>query len=378
MTDKVDIYRCSILTEAETTNLIWGMPDWACWILIVFLLLFSGIFSASENAFTNCNKYHFRAEADKGKRYAKIITHLVDKFDNTLVAILVCLNAFATLVSFLSAMLWYQISVQNNWGDGVEAIVSTVVMGVLVYIVTDTIPKVLSKAIPDQVAILICYPIRFFEIILFPIIMIFKGILKLIQKMFHLKDDTLLSKDEILKSAGEAVNDEVLIEDEEEEEHEKLFEKDEQVLMDRVMSFDQRTVRQVYTPIDEMFSLNIDGLTADILNEEIQKTDYSRIPIYEETKDNIIGILIVKLYLEEYMKDSHLSIPSILEDVVYLQIDETLDDAFDILNRQKVHLGIVEEGEKVRGIITMEDILEELVSDISEKPVPPRKAFIRE
>ena len=77
-------------------HLIWGMPFWVCWIVIAILLVITGIFSASENAFTNCNKYHFRAEAEKGKKYAKVITYLVDKFDNTLVTILVSSNTVAT------------------------------------------------------------------------------------------------------------------------------------------------------------------------------------------------------------------------------------------------------------------------------------------
>lgn len=344
---------------------IWGMPEWVCWVLIGVLLVFTGMFAASENAFSNCNKYHFRAEADKGNRTAKLITKLVDKFDNTLVTILVSSNTVATIMSYLSAMLWYNIAQANNWGDGLEAVMSTVVMGFFFYVISDTIPKVISKSIPDQMAVIMAYPITFLQYLLFPIVLIFRGLLFLVHKAFHLKDENLLSKEDLLHQVKEAVNEETVV-PEEEKKPDKLFEKDETVLMDHVFSFDQKRVRQVYTPIEKVFAIDMEGLTAEKLNQEVQKTEYNRIPIYEEKKENIIGILVFKIYFEKYIKDPHLSIPSVLEKVVYLEADMNLDDAFEKLNSEKVHLGVVKDQGKVVGIISMTDILEELVDDISE------------
>lgn len=339
----------------------------------------TGMFSASENAFTNCNKYHFRAEADKGKRYAKVITYLVDKFDNTLVTILVSSNTVATIMSYLSAMIWLEIATANHWGNGVEAILSTVVMGFLFYVISDTIPKVISKAIPDQMAIVMAYPLMTLQILLFPIIIVFRGLLKLIHHIFHLKDQNMLSKEDILRSASQAVNEETIVEDEEVQ-PEKLFEADETKLMNNVLTFDTRTVKQVFTPLDKVYAVNIEGLTADMLNQAIQETEYNRIPVYDETKANIIGILVIKTYFEEYMKDPHLSIPSILDEVVYIDINEKLDDAFEDLNREKVHLGVVKDHGTVVGIISMDDILEELVDDLDEEELKtlPRKAYHHE
>ncbi len=346
------------------------MPSYVCWIIIGVLLVFSGMFSASENAFSTCNKYHFRAEAEKGKRTAKIITYLVDHFDNTLITVLVSSNTVATVMSYLSAMLWYQICNNNGWGSGVEAVLSTVVMGILFYIVSDTIPKVISKAIPNQLAMVLCYPIIIIQYVLYPIIFLFRLLLKGIHKMFHLKDENLLSKEDIMRQVDDAVNQEdAIIEDsEEEEEPEKLFENDEKVLLNHVFSFDERKVSSVYTKLENVFCLDIDGLTCKKINEQLQICTYSRIPIYEETKENIIGILVLKIYFKEYVEDPHLSIPSILEKIVDVSPDEELDDAFEKLNSNKVHMGVVKDKDgKVLGIITMEDILEELIEDIDEE-----------
>ena len=364
----LSIFKTLTDTNSKSDNYIWGMPSYVCWILIAILLIFTGMFAASENAFSNCNKYHFRAEAEKGNRTAKIITKLVDDFDNTLITILVSSNTVSTIMSYLSALLWYQICNNNGWGSGVEAILSTVVMGILFYIVSDTIPKVISKSVPDQLAIVLCYPILILQYILFPISFLFRLLLKGIHKMFHLKDENLLSKEDIMKTVDDAVNHEdMLIEDEEEEEEpEKLFESDEKVLLNHVFSFDERKISSVYTPLDKVFSFDINGLTAEKINEKLITCSYSRIPVYDEEKDNIIGILVLRVYFEEYVLDPHLSIPSILEKVIYVSPNDKLDEAFERLNANKVHMGIVKDNDKVIGIITMEDILEELVDDIDE------------
>ncbi len=346
------------------------MPMWLAFVVIGILLLLTGTFSACENAYSTCNKYHFRAEAEKGKRYAKIITSLVDKFDNTLVAILVTSNTLSTIMSFISAMLWLNIAEMNHWADGMEAIFSTVVMGFLFYVVADTIPKVISRAIPDTVAILMAYPLKTLQIILFPIIFVFQKLLSLIHRLLHLHDENLLSKEDLLFEANQAINEDVeLIGDENQpEEKEKLFENDETEILNHVLTFDEMTVQQVYVPLDKVFSLDINGLTADKINKAISETEFSRIPIYDEKKDNIIGILVLRIYFEEYIQDPHLSIPSILEQVVEISCDMKLDDALHELNSQKEHMGIVKKDGAILGIVTMEDILEEVVNDISEDP----------
>ena len=360
-----------ILTEVTDTFTVWGMPMWMAFLVIAVLLLLTGCFSACENAYSTCNKYHFRAEAEKGKRYAKIITSLVDQFDNSLVVILVTSNTLSTLMSFISAMLWLNIATINNWADGMEAIFSTVVMGFLFYVVADTLPKVISRAIPDKIAILMAYPLYTLQILLFPIVFVFKRPLSLIHKMLHLEDENLLSKEDLLYEADKAVNEEDnIIEDENshDEDMEMLFEKDEKEILKHVLTFDDMKVSQVYVPLEKTFYLSVDDLTADKVNETIQETSYSRIPVYDTEKKEFVGVLVIRVYFEEYIKDPHLSIPSILEQIVEIPFDMRLDDALDELNSEKVHLGIVMKENQAIGILTMEDILEEVVTDISENP----------
>ena len=362
----------TLLTETvidqNSLDTVWGMPTFICWIVIVILLFVSGMFSAGENAYSNCNKYHFKAQANKGKITSKIICRLVDKFDDTLITILVSNNIVQTIMSFLSAMLFYNLCQKYGLGSGVEAILSTLVMSFLIYIVSDTAPKILSKEFPNRMAILLAYPVSFMMVILYPIDKLFKLILVAIHKIFKVQDENLLSKDDLIAQAKVAVNEETVDEDDEDNEGEKLFENEEEELLSNVFDFDTLRVKDVYTPKEKVLSIDIENLTINELNEKIVESPYSRIPVYEGNKDEIIGILVFKSYFEKYARDTHLDIKSVLEEVVKVHLNDRIDEVLERLNKEKVHLGIVvDENDKMVGVVSMEDILEELVDDIDEK-----------
>ncbi len=345
--------------------MVWGMPDYVCWIIIGICLIISGIFSASENAFSNCNKYHFKVLADEGKFTAKIIVRLVEKFDSTLVTVLVGNNIVQTLMTYLSAMLFYNICLMYGLGSGVEAVLSTVVMALLIYIVSDTVPKIISKQIPNKLVYVLAYPIAFVGILLYPFSLIFKLILKAVHKIFKIKEDNILTKDDFILQADEAVSEET--QEEEEEETEEFFEPNELQLLNRAFYFDSIYVKEVLTPREKIFAIDIEGLTCDKLNQIILNTTFSRIPVYEGSLDNIIGIITVKNYFKEYSEDPHLNIRSILSKPLFVNYTDKVDDIFRSFNKEKKHIAIVKENDKVVGMITMEDVLEELVGEINEK-----------
>ena len=360
----IDIF---LLTSTnQSLNTIWGMPDYVCWIIIGICLLISGVFSASENSFSNCNKYHFKVLADEGKLTAKIIVRLVEKFDNTLVTVLVGNNIVQTFMTYLSAMLFYNLCVIYGLGSGVEAVLSTVVMALLIYIVSDTVPKIISKQIPNKLVYVLAYPIFIIGIILSPISLIFKLILKAVHKIFKIKEDNILTKDDFILQADEAVSEDENFEEDENKEDE-FFEPNELQLLNRAFYFDSIYVKEVLTPREKIFGVDINGLTCDKLNAIILDTTFSRIPVYDGDIDNIIGILTVKNYFKEYTQDPHLDIRSVLSRPLFVDYSAKVDDIFRSFNREKKHIAIVKDNDKVVGMITMEDVLEELVGEINEK-----------
>ena len=350
----------------QPLNTIWGMPDYVCWIIIAVCLLISGVFSASENSFSNCNKYHFKVLADEGKLTAKIIVRLVEKFDNTLVTVLVGNNIVQTFMTYLSAMLFYNLCVYYGLGSGVEAVLSTVVMALLIYIVSDTVPKIISKQIPNKLVYVLAYPIFIIGIILSPISWIFKLILKAVHKIFNIQEDNFLTKDDFILQADEAVSEDENFEENKEKEDE-FFEPNELQLLNRAFYFDSIYVKEVLTPREKIFALDINGLTCDKLNKIILNTTFSRIPLYDGDIDHIIGILTVKNYFKEYTSDPHIDIRSVLSKPLFVDYGAKVDEIFRSFNHEKKHIAIVKDGEKVVGMITMEDVLEELVGEINEK-----------
>ena len=352
------------LSSTAYTNVstgVFGIPDWACWIIIGVLLIVSGLFSASENTFSNCNKYHFKVLADEGKITPKIIVKLTESFENTLTSVLVGNNIVQTLMSFLSAILFYNLCKNYGWGDSVEAVLSTVVMSVLVYVISDTIPKILSKKIPNRMAYILAWPILILGIIFFPVIIIFRLIFLLIQKIFKIKDKTLLTKDDFIETAEEIISYENV-----ENEEEVLFEKNELKILKRAFVFETIQVSSVLTPKDKIVSIDSKNLNVKYMNKFLLNNNFSRYPVYEGNKDNIIGIISVNTYFKEYADDPHLDIRSIIIQPLFVLESQSVKEIFDELNNEKVHVALVKNSEgSLVGMITMEDILDELVGEQS-------------
>ena len=133
------------------------------------------------------------------------------------------------------------------------------------------------------------------------------------------------------------------------------------------MDYLQTNVKDVLTPKPNIFALNIRDLTHDKLQQIILETNYSRIPVYDKVFDNVIGILNIKIYCEEFAKDPHVSIRSILQKPYFITTKIMIDDLFHGFRKHRTHIAMVRDNRNmIIGMVTMEDILEEIVSDISE------------
>lgn len=346
-------------------NSVLGMPTYICWILIFSLLIFSGFFSASETAFSASNKYLFKVKADEGSKIAKIIYFFIDKFDDTLISILVSYNIIQTLTSFICAMLWLNICERYGIANGLDAVFSTITISVSAYLLSDVIPKVITIKIPNKMCYVLVFPISIFYVLTYPIALIFKGILISFQKLFKINQNKLLTKEDFFIQADEAVIEED--KDLSSGEQEELFEDNELKILKKAFNFDNIEVKSILTPKEKMFMISHDELTYDNINKIVSEVTFSRIPIYKDNKDNIEGVLIIRDFYKEYIHDPHFNIESIIVEPIFVDSNMKIDDIFDYFNKEKTHIGFVKDGDKVLGLITMEDILEELVGDINEE-----------
>ena len=328
------------------------MPDYISWILIGLCLVGHFFFSACETALSCCNRFRMNVLAEEGNKAARLVNKVIDKYDRALTTILIGNNIFAVGISAIATLLFYNYLAGTDLEQYVS-IISSIIFTFVVYIFADTLPKTIAKAIPDTISLYFIYPIYWFTLLLFPITIIFEGLMKLIEKMFRVKDDQAFTQEDF-ENVVEQIEEEGMIEEENTEIIRSAFE------------FIDTPLKDVITYKDKMFALNIDDLDKDKLVTVIKETTYSRIPIYQGNDDNFIGILHVKSFVDSFLKDPDLSIDQYLQKPYFVPSSIDLLDLLDGFKKSHTHLALVKKEEKIIGMVTLEDVLEVLVEDISE------------
>lgn len=318
-------------------------------ILIVVLLLFGAVFSISETSLAMCNRIRMKVKADDGNKAAKIVCKIVDKMDQAVSALLIGNNIVAVIISSIATILFVQ-NIMPNASESVAGLVATIVTTALCFLFSDTLPKTIAKIFPDRIALITGWFVYFLMIILFPITMIFKGINWLVCTIFHIKEDVQISEDDFTNII-ESIEEEGIIEEQESD------------IIINSLDFNDTVVKDVLTPVDKIYALNIKDLTTEKLNKVILETSYSRIPIYQGDINHIIGVLVVNSYLHRYLANPKISIRSLLTKVYTVKPSINLDQLFEGFKKHKTHIAIVKSNGRTIGMVTMDDLLDELVSD---------------
>ena len=338
------------------------MPDPSIsWIIIAILVALHFFFSSAETAFACCNKFKMQVKADEGSKTAKTLLKIIDKYDRALTIILIGNNIVAIAISSISTLLF--LSYFNTVGipEATISLISSITMTFIVYVVGDSLPKTIARSIPDTFSKIVAIPIYALMILLFPITIIFEGGVKLTSKIFKLKVEEEFTEEDLIDEIEKASEGDMI--DEEQAE-----------IVQSTMDFLDTSVEKVLTPRNAVFAINMRDLTNEYLQNIIIKTNYSRIPVYDKVFDNMIGILNVKIYFEEYSKDPHVSIRSILQKPYFVSSNVMIDDLFNGFRRHRTHIALVRNNHNmIIGMVTMEDILEEIVSDISEPASQKRR-----
>lgn len=325
-------------------------------ILLVVLLLCSAFFSMVESAFSYCNQIRMRISADEGSKSAKLVLKCLDKFDNYIVTNLIGNNIVNNLFSAMSTTLcgllllsFMSAEDAKSWGSIITIIVGTLV----VFFVGENIPKNIGKAFPNTVCKIAVYPLYILGIILTPISWVFNGLIYVVKKIFKTKDDEPLLDEEDFQDIVEKVEE---IEDQE------------KAIIQSAVDFDDTKVKQVMCKREDICALNIDKqMTKDELIDYILDNPYTRIPVYKDNIDNILGILHTQKLLKSIMTNQNYSIEKLLVKPIFVRPNVHLDTLFDEFKKKRTHIAVVQDKEfKTIGIVTMEDLLEELVGDIDE------------
>lgn len=322
-------------------------------LIIVGCLLLSAFFSASETAFACLNKYKFQVEAENGKKTSSLIVHLYEKFDTTLITVLIGNNAVAIAMSSLATILflqWFEVFKIDNT---IVSLIASIVITILTFMFGDTLPKILAKRFPNEIARVASWPLMILMILLYPINLIFRGLTLLVRKIFPSKPEPEVQTEDIA---------------EEIERMEKAgdLESNESDILYNSLDFAETSVREVLTPLHKMTMLNVDGLDTSALLEFLKKCPYSRVPLYYKSPNKIVGVLVVKNFLSAYFQDPKVSYLSYLQKPYFVTPRIKIDDLLDGFREHHTQIAIVRSEGKVVGMVTTEDVLEELVGSIDE------------
>ncbi len=323
-------------------------------IPMVILIAFSAFFSASEMVFSAANRMRLENAAEDGNRSAKLALKIVDKFDNTLSSVLVGNNlvniATSAIGSIIAVELWGE---EWTWA-------MTLLLTVAVIIFGETMPKIIAKKNANKLALILCYPIRFLTIILKPITVIVVFLVNLI--MF------ILPKPKQVKSEEEA--QEELAQIIETAEDEEVLDESQTELLQNALEFDDTMVREVMTARVDIEAIDIEDSIEDILVYLGESTS-SRIPVYDDTIDNIVGILSKNRLYRALAAGEEIDIRSLIRPAVYLYKTTRLPMAISVMSEAKQRIGIVvDEYGGTMGLVTFEDIMEQLVGEIWDEKDP--------
>jgi len=326
--------------------------SWLYLVIIIVLIVFSAFCSSTETAYACLNKFKIRVQADEGNKKAKLILKTYERFDRTLIMSLLGYNISSVIISTLSAILFYQIlsSIQS---DTLVSLISTAIMTVIVYIFCDMVPKMIARAMPEKVAANNVYIANALYYALFPLIYIFNLLTNAVTKLFKSKHDSLMTEEDFTN----------VVEDLEKKD---LIEDNESDIIYASLDFTDTSVKEVLTKRNKIFYIDVKDLSKDKLNEAILSTQFTRIPVCYGSLDKIIGILHVKSYIQHYLENPNFPVLNTLQKPYYVSTKIKLDDMLEGFKKHHTHIAIVKNDDKVIGLITMEDVLEELVGKIAE------------
>lgn len=349
-------------------------------ILFIALLGLAALFAIAETALSSVSKSKIKVAAERGDNRAVKALFVLDEFDRAITTLLICTN-----IVHISAATIVTVAVTRIWGLSVVTL-STFITTIIVFFAGEMLPKSIAKKHSYNLTLATAGTVKFF-------MFIFKPLALLLARLGQTVADATGAEAEVSFTEDELVD---LIEDLEEE---GAIDEDQSDLLQATMDFSDTWVKHVMTPIDKVAELDINADPAE-LHRQIVASNHSRIPVYEGEKTNIIGVLQIRKYMREYLdmnaggqsddnelrermpdaftSSSHKypSVREIMDGVYYVNRNTPINDVLEKMSHRKLNMAVIQGTDmKARGVVTIEDILEELVGDIYDESdvIPKRK-----
>lgn len=315
-------------------------------ILMLILVSLSAYFSATETAFSTFNRMKIKTMADNGSKRAALVLSMADDYDRLLSTILVGNNIVNILLTTV-ATLFFADLIQNS--ESLATTVSTAVSTVVVLIFGEITPKSLAKQYANGFVMTTAPILRFITWILWPINMIFSGWKWILKHVFKAQEEDTVTEEELLSYLDEAEQDGTMGEQESE-------------LIRSVVEFNDKEAKDILIPRVKVTAVAADA-TSEELAELFLETGYSRLPVYEASIDHVVGVVYHKDYYRR--AGEHPTPTDLMKPAVYIPPTMKIRLLLKKLQEEHSHIAIVaDEYGGIQGIVTLEDVLEELVGEI--------------
>ena len=326
-------------------------------LVMIGLVVMSGYFSATETAFSSLNQARIKALAEQENPRAKLVLDLSENYDKLLSTILIGNNIVNIALSTMATVLFVKLL------GGSGATVSTVVITIVVLIFGEVSPKSLAKDNSETFAMFSAPLLRLFIVLLTPLNFLFTQWKKLLSRIFRIENDQKITQDELLVMVDEA-------------EEEGGIDEQEGELLRSALEFRDLTAGDILTHRTDLEMVSADATKAEIARV-FTETRFSRILVYEDSVDNIVGIIHLKDFYVD-MGVTKQPVSRIMTTPLFVPDSVRINDLLELLQKAKVHIAVVtDEYGGTQGIVTMEDILEELVGDIWDEHDEVEETFIK-
>ncbi len=322
------------------------------YVLIVILICFSAFFSGTEIAYTSVNRVRLRKMAEEGSRVAALAVKLSDRFENALAAILVGNNFVNIGASAVSTTIAYGLAanMQSENAKSLMVTAATAIITVLILIFGEIVPKVVCKQNSERMVCICAYPLAFFTIIFSPITFIVSLILKLGALLWGKEENTVTEEE--LATIIETAEEDGGIDEEKSE------------LLQSALEFNDISIVEIFTHRKDLIALDVDASPAENLRV-INASRYSRLPVYKGSIDTIVGILNINQFYKKYAADTSITVKDVMLPPSFMHGTVKLPTALEEMRDKQIQMVVVlDEYGGTYGIVTMEDILEQIVGDI--------------
>ncbi len=316
------------------------------WLVILFLMLGAVYFASAETAFSSVSRIKIKSELDRGDLRARKALYILDHFDKAITTILIGTNIVQIVMAAVVTVL-----VTRKWGLSAVTI-STIVTTLVLFFVGEMLPKSIGKKYSSRFALSLAPSLKLLMGILSPLAYLLSQIGQFAARLTRAEPELTVTEDE-LYDIIESMKDEGGLDAERGE------------LIHSALMFADVTVESIVTPRVDLAAVDIEKPLPEIV-AYVKASRHSRFPVYEGTIDNIIGVLQIRRFIKAYLKHGDsLDLRTVLDEIYFAHQSTKIDELLSEMSRKKLNMAIVTDNYGgTLGIVTVEDILEELVGDI--------------